>query len=282
MNQELEYLIKNADTLPTIPIIATKVMQMAENENVSVDEISKVVASDASISACVLKMSNSTFYGCSRKIQTLPHAIMTLGLNTLKSLVIAASTKQVYQPYGLAEKMLWEHSYGAGIAARIIAKETDSVRGDEAFLCGLFHDIGKNIMNFLDNKKFHTVMEICYNEEISFVEAEQRIYSYSHAEVGALVLNKWEIPDTIINAVRNHHDFIFKADEDQYSINLTCVTGLADMFCRKIGIGSRSPDSELNIIDSIPAVTLGVDQDKLDAMLEVFAETFERDKDFFN
>lgn len=282
MNQELEYLIKNADTLPTIPVIATKVMQLSEDENVSVEEISKVVASDSSISACVLKMSNSTFYGCSRQIQTLPHAIMTLGLNTLKTLVIAASTKQVYQPYGLTEKMLWEHSYGAGLAARLIAKDTESVRGDEAFLCGLFHDIGKNIMNFLDNKKFHTVMEISYNDQISFTEAEKRIYPYSHAEVGALVLNKWNFPDTIISAVLNHHDFVFNANEDEYSAKLACVTGLSDMFCRKIGIGIREPESGLNIIESVPATVLGINQEMLDAMLEIFTETFEHEKSFFD
>lgn len=282
MNQELEYLIKNADTLPTIPVIATKVMQLSEEENVSVDEISKVIASDASISACVLKMSNSTFYGCSRQIQTLPHAIMTLGLNTLKSLVIAASAKQVYQPYGLTEKMLWEHSFGAGLAARLIAKETDSVRGDEAFLCGLFHDIGKNIMNFLDNKKFHSVMELSYNEGISFTDAEKRVYPYSHAEVGALVLNKWNFPDPIINAVLNHHDFSFDANEDDYSIKLTSIAGLSDMFCRKVGIGIREPETELNIIESAPAAVLNINQEMLDALLEMFTETFEHEKSFFD
>lgn len=282
MNQELEYLIRNADTLPTIPVIATKVMQLSEDEKVSVEEISKVVASDSSISASVLKMSNSTFYGCSRQIQTLPHAIMTLGLNTLKTLVIAASTKQVYQPYGLTEKMLWEHSYGAALAARLIAKETESVRGDEAFLCGLFHDIGKNIMNFLDNKKFHSVMEISYNEQISFTEAEKRVYPYSHAEVGALVLNKWNFPDTIINAVLNHHDFVFNTNEDDYSVKLTCIAGLSDMFCRKVGIGIREPESELNIIESAPATVLGINQDMLEAMLEIFAETYEHEKSFFD
>ncbi|MEI6208063.1 MAG: HDOD domain-containing protein [Desulfuromonadales bacterium] len=282
MNPELEYFIKNADTLPTIPVIATKIIELTECENISVDEISRVVASDASISASVLKMSNSTFYGCARQINTLPHAVMVLGLNTLKSLVIAASAKQVYQPFGLTEKMLWEHSFGAGLAARIIAKETDSVSGEEAFICGLFHDIGKNIMNFLDNRKFHSVMEICYNDGVSFTDAEQKVYPYSHAEVGALVMHKWNFPDSIINTVANHHDFIFKSDEDQYSIKLTCVAGLSDMFCRKTGIGIRQPDPELNIIDSVPAVTLEIDQEKLDIMLEVFTETFERDRSYFD
>ncbi len=282
MNQELEYLINNADSLPTIPVIAMKVMELSERENVSIDEISKLVASDASISASVLKMSNSTFYGCSRKIETLPHAIMTLGLNTLKSLVIAASAKKVYQPYGLTEKMLWEHSFGAGLAARLIAKETATVRGDEAFLCGLFHDIGKNIMNFLDNKKFNTVMELCYNDGISFAEAEKRVYEYTHSEVGALVLNKWNFPATIINTVLNHHNLIFNEADEEYSVKLVCVAALSDMLCHKAGIGVRQPDPDLNIVDSVAAVELGIDQALLDAMLEVFTETFETEKSYFD
>jgi len=127
MNKELEVMIMNAGDLPTIPIVATKVMQLIESERASADEIAKVVASDPAVAARVLKISNSSFYGCQRQIQTLSHAIMVLGFSTLKSLVVAASVKQVYKPYGLTEKMLWEHSFGAGLAARIIAKETRQV-----------------------------------------------------------------------------------------------------------------------------------------------------------
>ena len=109
----------NASDLPTIPVVATKVMQLLESENASADEIARVVSSDPAVTARVLKISNSSFYGCQRQIQTLSHAIMVLGFSTLKSVVVAASVKQVYKPYGLTEKMLWQHSFGAGLAARV-------------------------------------------------------------------------------------------------------------------------------------------------------------------
>src|SRR6185369_1878105 len=121
MNQELETLIMTASDLPTIPVVATKVMQLIESEGVSAEELARVVSADPAVAARVLKISNSSFYGCQRQIQTLSHAIMMLGYNTLRSLVVAASVKQVYKPYGLTEKMLWEHSFGAGLAARLIA-----------------------------------------------------------------------------------------------------------------------------------------------------------------
>ncbi len=150
MNRELEVMIMTASDLPTIPVVATKVMQLIESESATAEELAKVVASDPAVAARVLKISNSSFYGCQRQIQTLSHAIVVLGFATLKSLVVAASVKQVYQPYGLTEKMLWEHSFGAGLAARIIAQETRLVSEEEAFLGGLFHDIGKIIMNYYE------------------------------------------------------------------------------------------------------------------------------------
>jgi len=101
---------------------------------------------------------------------------MMLGFVTLKSVVIAASAKQVYHPFGLTEKLLWEHSFGAGLAARIIATELRTVNPDEAFLGGLFHDIGKQIMNFIDKERFQEAMQRCYNEGSSFEDVEQQLF----------------------------------------------------------------------------------------------------------
>lgn len=282
MNRELEHMIMTAGDLPTIPIVATKVMQLIESENASSEEIAKVVASDPAVAARVLKISNSSFYGCQRQIQTLSHAIVVLGSSTLKSLVIAASVKQVYKPYGLTEKMLWEHSFGAGLAARIIAKEIHQVNEEEAFLGGLFHDIGKNIMNFLDNHQFQTVMQICFNDGVTFTEAEHQVYSYTHSEVGALVIKKWNFPEILMNAVLKHHTFDFNGDEDPYQVSLTCVVGLANLFCHKAGIGVREPDENLDLLQTLPAQLLAIDRNMMDSLLENFYEAYEKDKSFFN
>lgn len=281
MNRELEVMIMNASDLPTIPIVASKVMQLIESERASAEEIAKVVASDPAVAARVLKISNSSFYGCQRQIQTLSHAIMVLGFSTLKSLVVAASVKQVYKPYGLTEKMLWEHSFGAGLAARIIAKKTRQVNEEEAFLGGLFHDIGKNIMNFLDSQQFQTATQICYNDGISFAEAERQVFSYTHSEVGSLVIKKWNFPDNLMKAVLNHHTFNFDEDEDPYQVSLTCVVGLANLFCHKVGIGMREPDYDLDLMQTFPAQLLALDQDTLNSTLEMFQEAFDKDKSFF-
>ena len=282
MNHELETLIMTASDLPTIPVVATKVMQLIESEGVSAEELARVVSADPAVAARVLKISNSSFYGCQRQIQTLSHAIMMLGYNTLRSLVVAASVKQVYKPYGLTEKMLWEHSFGAGLAARLIANKTRLVNEEEAFLGGLFHDIGKIIMNFFDSQQFQKVMEKCYNEQISFLEAEQQVYSYTHAEVGGLVIKKWNFPEMLMKAVLQHHYFDFGEDEEPSQIKLTCVVGLANLFCHKLGIGVREPEEDLILHETIPANLLNLDEARINVLLEYFDQAYTRDKSFFN
>lgn len=282
MKTELERLIMNANDLPTIPVVATKVLQLIESEATTAEDLAKVVSSDPAVAARVLKISNSSFFGCKRQINTLSHAIMMLGYNTLKSLVMAASVKQVYKSYGLTEKMLWEHSFGAGLAARLIASSTLLANDEEAFLGGLFHDIGKTIMNNINSQQFQLVMQKCFNENISFREAEQQFYPYTHAEVGALVIEKWNFPEMLMKAVLKHHSFIFDRDEDPYLITLTCIVGLANLFCHKIGIGQREPDHELVLHESVPACLLNLEEEQLAGMLASFEEAFTQDKSFFD
>lgn len=282
MNKDLEQIIMAAGDLPTIPIVATKVMQLMEDENATADDLAKVVASDPAVAARVLKISNSSFYGCQRQIQTLPHAIMMLGFVTLKSVVVAASVKQVYHPFGLTEKLLWEHSFGAGLAARIIATDTRIVNAEEAFLGGLFHDLGKIIMNFMDKEKFQEVMQRCYNDGIDFEQAEQMLFPYTHEEVGALVIKKWNFPDHLMKAVMAHHTLELPEDEDPYLQRLTCVVSLANIFCHRFGIGTISGEEEIDVAATIPATTLGLSADKVEELLFSFKEAYDKDQTFFN
>lgn len=281
MNKDLEEIINAAGDLPTIPIVATKVMQLMEDENATADDLAKVVASDPAVAARVLKISNSSFYGCQRQIQTLPHAIMMLGFVTLKSVVVAASVKQVYHPFGLTEKLLWEHSFGAGLAARIIASDTRMVNAEEAFLGGLFHDLGKIIMNFMDKEKFQEVMQHCYNDGIAFDKAERAIFPYTHEEVGALVIKKWNFPDHLMKAVMSHHTLALPEEEDPYLVRLTCVVSLANIFCHRFGIGTIGGEEDIDVAASEPAAILGLPADKIEFLLQNFKEAYDKDQTFF-
>ena len=270
-----------AADLPTIPVVAIKVMELIESDTATAEELAKIVSSDPAVAARVLKISNSSFYGCRRQIQTLSGAIMILGFSTLRSLVVAASVKQVYKPYGLTEKMLWEHSFAAGLAAKIIANRTRAANEEEAFLAGLFHDIGKIIMNTLDRNKFQEVMQHCYNEGISFGQAEKGVYPFTHDEVGAHVIKKWNFPEVLTTAILQHHKLEFTELDDPSVVNLTAVTALADLFCLKLGIGVREPQDDIDLSGSKPGRMLKITEETAAALLDTFDKAFQEDKALF-
>ena len=282
MNKELERIIMTAGDLPTIPVVATKVMQMIEDPDSTAEAVANTISADPAVAARVLKIANSSFYGCQRQIQTLPHAIMILGFSTLKSLVVAASVKQVYHPFGLTEKLLWEHSFGAGLASRVIARRTRLVNEEEAFLGGLFHDMGKLIMNFMDPDKFKEVMQLCYNDGLSFEDAEKQIFPYTHEEVGALVIKKWNFPDHLMKVIMEHHRLEFEPEEDPYLVRLTAVVSLANLFCHRFGIGNINGEEEIDLATTKPVETLELSDELLEDLLLTFQETFEQNQDFFS
>jgi hypothetical protein len=97
-----------------------------------------------------------------------------------------------------------------------------------------------------------------------------------------MVIKKWNFPDMLMNAVLNHHAFTFPENEDSYQISLTCVVGLANLLCHKAGIGIREPDVDLDLIQTIPAQRLGLNELRMNAVLEKFMDAYEQDKSFFN
>lgn len=281
MNKELETAILTAADLPTIPVIAIKVMQLIESETATAEELAKIVASDPAVAARVLKIANSSFYGCRRQIQTISNAIVILGFSTLRSLVVAASLKQVYKPFGLTEKMLWEHSREVGLAARIVARMTRAANEEEAFLAGLFHDIGKIIMNSLDREKFQEIVRHCYNEDVPFEEVEGSVYPFSHAEVGGHVVGKWNFPEILATAVLQHHRLEFEVTDSPAAVKLTAVTALADLVCRKLGSGGGQLREEVDLRRSKAAQLLLIGEEQIDAIMAAYGEAREKDRAAF-
>lgn len=282
MNEDLKKAIMTTGDLPPMPVVATKVLQLVESGKADAAEISRAISSDPAVSARVLKISNSTFYGCRRKIQTLAEAVVVLGHNTIKGLAVAASVKEIYRPSGLIENMLWEHSFGAALAAQIIAGHSSQVSADEAFLSGLFHDLGKIIMNLREKEKFRQVIERCYNEMLRFEEVEHTIFPYTHAELGGYVLEKWNLPEDLITSVMLHHTFAFPEQDNIYQQKLTAITSLADLVCVKLGIGTRAAMEELDLCQSQAAKILELDEERLKRITESVSESYMRDKVFFN
>jgi len=207
---QLQTIIMSTRDLPAMPQVASKVLELSSDPNTSASQLQQVISDDQAMTARILKIANSAMYSCSRKIKTLTEAIVMLGFNSIRSLVVTSAARNLYNTRksrsGLKERLLWEHSIGAGFACRLMAQKHAPALTEEAFLAGLMHDIGKLVLNIRIPEKFDEIVQVVYNENRSFHSTEQENFGFTHAEVGSLLVNKWKLSPVLEDVIKNHHN----------------------------------------------------------------------------
>ena len=207
-NRALDRIISSMGDLPASPAIVSTLMSQTTDSGADLDKICDTLMADQSLTARLLKLSNSSFYGRAKEVATLREAVLILGFKTLRSLVLAASTHSLYKSSvesAITEK-LWEHSLASAIASRYIAEEIGHSQIEEAFIAGLMHDIGKLVMIEKIHDEYLEIIETVENSQSKFVDEEKERLSFTHADVGLLLLNKWAFPPALANAVFEHHN----------------------------------------------------------------------------
>ncbi len=280
MSQTAEDFIQDASELPVMPPIAAEIMRKAEDPDADLASITQLISSDASLAVRVLRIANSSFYSMPRKIETLQQSILLLGYSTLRSVVIAASMKDVFARFGLAERLLWEHAVAAAVATNMLAREVGGLASDELFIGGLVHDVGKLVMHSQDEPRYQEVMREVYADNSPPIEVEQRIFGFHHAEVGELIMNKWSLPLRLATAVGAHHD-PESADDSDGARTLAAVLQVADRMSLREGYGRRKPDPDLQPLECSGAELLGIVDMDLDTFATQFREEYQAEKAIF-
>ena len=276
-------LIKKVSDLQALPIVARKALDTLNKDNCSIEDLSAIIEKDQAIAARILKISNSALYGLRQEVNSLHHAMMILGIKTIKSLVLTATTRSLYKKFGITEKMMWDHSIGAGIASKIIARNLGPDVEEVAFVGGLMHDLGKVIMNNETPDTFSEVMMNIYNDSVESITAEQDLYGFDHTDIGAGVVEKWKFAPILIHILGKHHLHkctLEEVGDDMKTKSVACVN-LADNVCKFLGIGFRSPNDSIVLHDLPSAVYLGISSDKVDGLLSTVSETFASEKSAF-
>ncbi|MEE8165277.1 MAG: HDOD domain-containing protein [Myxococcota bacterium] len=242
------YLEASQGDLPTMPAVAAQVVQAADDPDASIDDIRSLIERDAAIAARILKISNSALYGFPSEIQSLSHAISLLGTMTVRNLVMAASMKDTYKRFGLMEKLLWQHSSLAGPTAAMLAQYGGiGVDPDVAFTAGLMHHIGKTALANSHRDEYERVMSTVYNEGLSFTEVELDVFGFSHAELGAAVVQQWGLPDSLVLTIAMHHSPEMLPELDDVTARLTALTSVASLALSKLGVGRSGPIADLDL-----------------------------------
>jgi putative nucleotidyltransferase with HDIG domain len=207
----LKALVSQISTLPSLPAVFVQLMDELRNPNASVQRVADLISHDVAMTAKVLQLVNSSFFGLTVHVKDVHHAAALLGLNALKPLVLSAGVfRQLEEsrvPAALAEQVL-EHSLAVGCLAKRLAdaEGLDHDEADNAMLAGILHDIGKLVLADYFGLEYAQVCLAAENADLPLLNAELDQFAASHADIGGYLLGLWGLPQDLIEAVALHHD----------------------------------------------------------------------------
>ena len=236
MVSNLKDKIQSIIQIPTLPAIAIEVINMVENPKTSASALGQVISKDQVLTAKVLKIANSPFYGFSRKIATIDFAIIVLGFDTLKEVVMSVSlisTLSKKRTRNFNIQQFWNHSLACGIVARALARNYGYRIIGEVFVAGLLHDIGILLLNQYFFPAFKEIIDLQKEKGLSLEEAEKIVLDASHADVGVWLAERWNFPSQLIESIAFHHH-PNKAVKHKEIVSLIHI---ADVLCQKLENG---------------------------------------------
>ncbi len=251
--------------LPPISSSAMRVATLTQDLNTSTKRIADTIGYDPTLAARLLRAANSALYAPERPITALPQAVSTLGNSSIHMLVMMYSAAEAFTGNNRrspVEWALWEHSVAVGIGARELSQMLGMRGGEEAFLCGLLHDIGKLLLLRHDAKIYAEVNEGA--SEGQLLEREHAMYGYTHAQIGALVAKRWGLPEQISYVIYHHH----QPSEAQQSMLMARVVDTADCLANRAGIGLRADEGERDLTTAESIIALNLTLDQLDQLWE--------------
>ena len=206
--QEIKRIIRKVDTLPSLPGVASRILQMLTEEEPDLDELVQLVESDQAVTMKLLKMVNTATTGT--KMASVQRAILILGFSqircTLLSLTISESLIKTLRRTSTQEQVaLWKHCLACAVCAEMIAERVCPSLKTEAFVGGMVHDVGKLVMEESLPEKYARVRSLHSEEGIPWLEAEHQILGVDHATAGKWLAEKWQLPEIMVQAIWLHH-----------------------------------------------------------------------------
>ncbi len=228
--QQYRKALKQIKNLPTLPGIVGKLSKMADDPDTTTEQMGRVLSKDHILAAKLLMLVNSAFYGFPQKISSLSSAIILLGFNVIKSLIISASIFELMENEDLE---LWEHSLGCAVVCNVLAKRLEINDPEEVSTAGLIHDIGKVAIKIELPKEYGQIEKLVAEGNIAMREAEMKVLGLNHAEVGGWLAKSWNLPDKLVEPIACHHA-PKKAREERLA---TAIIHFSDIMIRGMGYG---------------------------------------------
>jgi len=266
-------ILSKVEDLPPMPQVAQKGRQVIADETSSFKDLANVIETDQAIAARVLKIANSSYYGVSTNVRSVQQASVVLGMKTLHELLTLACASSVLgselKGYDLSSGDLWKHSLATAFCARSIASKKDPKFADDSFSAGLIHDSGKLILDpYIDERK-EEFAEFLEAGGKSFLDAERSILGFDHSGIAADVCNKWQIPKTITNVIKYHHNPSMSHNKD-----FAYIIHAADAIAMMSGLGNGM-DGAMYTLDDLAIKRLDLKNDDISMLMSEAVEYVE-------
>lgn len=273
-------ILNKAKMTTKMPATAIYAMKVLRDPNANMGEMVQAISYDQGLTVNILKFANSSYYGFSKSISTLSEALVRLGASSVYNMLTAsmtnASLSQEIRGYRLASGELWEHSIACAIATQMLADQLKLKDMKFAFTAGLLHDFGKVVLGKFIDEKVCSEIEFLVQKGRSFYESEKAVLGINHAELGAVIMKTWNIPDTLTEVVRWHH----KPDalpENQ----VAALVNIADHICLRNNIGTR-PGAFVGPFDTSLIETFKITPEIANEVIDQTRNSLAKIKDVFS
>lgn len=264
------------DRMPTLSPVIHKINEVANNVKSSAQELTDVIQLDPVLTAKVIRMVNSAYFGLSQEIKSLKQAVVMLGINTIKNVALSSALLGQITLKGntsLNEQDFWKHSLGVGVASKMIARARgiDDSLVEEYFIAGLIHDIGKVLINNFFPEQMAVILEQLAQKGAPILEVEKKVLGLTHEEIGIAIGKKWRFSNSFLYAVGRHHQPLIEGPAAPYSM----VTCIADTFVKVLKLGF-SGNSRFDPIPEEVWQNLGLNEERVFEILAGINEEIDK------
>jgi putative nucleotidyltransferase with HDIG domain len=265
--------VENISTIPTIPSVLKQLSTIIENPKISLNEISHFVSQDPALTTKILQMVNSALYGFPGRISSVNHAVMLLGLNVVKGLLLSVSVFEIMHKAMIG---LREHSIGGAVASKVLARKKGLKEPEEVFVAGLLHDVGKVILTLVWPEEYERTVKEAEASGIAIFEAERSRFSETHAAVAGWLAEKWHFPRKLCECIANHH----RPQISSLAPLETALVHAADVLVKARGIG-YSGDRLVPDVNAKAWETLALSEADLREILKELEDSVEQTEEEF-
>lgn len=199
---EFRRRVEKLANLPTLPSLLNRFNEMIQDPKISMATFAKELSKDQALTSKILKLINSAFYGFPGRIGTVAHAVVLLGYDALKGLIV---TSNIFDDLPEKAYPLWVHSIAVSVASRQVAQELNLADVEEFAVAGLLHDLGKVVMHIELADEYDEVIRYAEENQIPMVDAEDKFFGFNHSDIGVWLSKKWSLPSKLTTAIGYHH-----------------------------------------------------------------------------